>query len=167
MLISIIILGILLISYLRGAKRGFIQMLLDLVVGLVLIVIASWAAPIAGKILQPLITKLFSQSSLVLTNQLGYWLGYLLIFLLGGAVVNWFFRMFSIFTWITKLPVVHGLNTVIGGILAIIFSCLLIYISLRFLKSWPNVELHQAISNSPIAQLILQWVPNVTNIFFN
>ncbi|KRM06463.1 MAG: CvpA family protein [Liquorilactobacillus ghanensis] len=167
MLISILIAAILVIAYFRGAARGLIQMILDLLSGAVLIWLASWLAPVLGKLLQPFLTSIFTKTDFPLTNQLGYWLAYVLILLIGGMIVSRLFRIFSIFTRVTKLPIIHGLNAISGGILAVIFTIVLIFIGLKLLTAWPNVSLHQAINNSSVAQLILQRLPELTSSFFN
>lgn len=151
MFISVLIIIILAVAYLKGAQWGFIQMIVRLL-GLAIVLLL---AQNFSSVLDDLVNKfwlLINQQAL-LTGHFSYWVCYAVIVICGLLVLR---KITRIFDWLTKLPLVHGLNAFGGGIAGILIGLLLVFVGLKLLEFWPDSTATLATQNSWLAQLILK-----------
>jgi hypothetical protein len=160
MFISILIIIILAIAYLKGAHWGFVQMLVRLL-GLAIVLLL--AQNFAG-ILNALVNKfwlLIDQQTLI-TEHFSYWICYALIVICGLLILK---KITRVFGWLTKLPLVHGLNAFGGGVAGIFIGLVLVFVGLKLLEFWPNSTVTLATQNSWLAQQILKHVALILERF--
>ncbi|WP_281164283.1 CvpA family protein [Liquorilactobacillus sicerae] len=154
MIVTVLIIITLIVAYLKGSRWGLLQMLIRF---LGLIVILILAQSLAGK-LSNLVENfliVIGKPDLI-SAHFSYWLCYLLISMIGFTILK---RLANLFGWLTKLPLVHGLNAFAGGLIALMIAILLVYISLKVINFWPSTALQTAINESWLAQLILKQIP--------
>ena len=153
MFISVLIIIILAVAYLKGAQWGFIQMIVRLLgVAVILLLAQSFTTPLTSLVNKFLL--LFDQQALQ-NEHFSYWICYALIVICGLLILR---KITRVFGWLTKLPVVHGLNALGGGVAGIFIGLLLIFVGLKLLEFWPDSTAALATQNSQLAQLILKHV---------
>ncbi|KRM88905.1 CvpA family protein [Liquorilactobacillus vini] len=154
MIVTVLIIITLIVAYLRGSRWGLLQMLIRFLGLIVILVLAQNLAGKLGNLVDNFLTLIGKQD--LISAHFNYWLCYLLISMLGFVILK---RLANLFGWLTKLPLVHGLNAFAGGLVALMIAILLVYLSLKIIGFWPSTALQTAIGQSWLAQLILKQIP--------
>lgn len=146
----ILILGFGLLS---GLRRGFVVEILHLV-GFVVATFVSvlYTTPVAD-----FINGLIGQtSSAQSTSGIIKWIVFVLLFGLVWQIVR---LLRDIITPITKLPIIHQLNSLLGGVANLIIKYLVIFILLNILLIFPSQTIHEQYQDSSISQWIVKKTP--------
>ncbi|MDV7756837.1 CvpA family protein [Liquorilactobacillus mali] len=164
MILSVILIVILFFAFIHGMHRGLILMLLNLVGLILLFFIAHSFAGTVGGWLQQLVES-FNQTSATWSADQGtlsgsstfyYGLAYWLIMLIGGFVI---YRIIRTFNLVKKIPVIGQLNALAGGAVSIILTYLIMFAALIVMQSWPTTSVRETVSESGVAQFILEKTP--------
>lgn len=172
-MIDLLILFVLLLSIVIGIKRGFVSQLINLASFLIgLIVAIIYYKPLAQKFVLWIPYPGFTDNStmtLVLdsldVDRTFYRvLAFALIFFAVKFAVQ---IVFSMFDFLTYLPVLNSLNRVLGAVLCFIEFYLLLFIVLYVLALIPVEWIQLRMSRSILGALILEHTPVITAIFQN
>lgn len=172
-MIDLLILFVLLLSIVIGIKRGFVSQLINLASFLIgLIVAVIYYKPLAQKFVLWIPYPGFTDNStmtLVLdsldVDRTFYRvLAFALIFFAVKFAVQ---IVFSMFDFLTYLPVLNSLNRVLGAVLCFIEFYLLLFIVLYVLALIPVEWIQLRMSRSILGALILEHTPIITAIFQN
>jgi uncharacterized membrane protein required for colicin V production len=172
-MIDLLILFVLLLSIVIGIKRGFVSQLINLASFLIgLIVAIIYYKPLAQKFVLWIPYPGFTDNStmtLVLdsldVDRTFYRvLAFALIFFAVKFAVQ---IVFSMFDFLTYLPVLNSLNRLLGAVLCFIEFYLLLFIVLYVLALIPVEWIQLRMSRSILGALILEHTPIITAIFQN
>jgi uncharacterized membrane protein required for colicin V production len=172
-MIDLLILFVLLLSIVIGIKRGFVSQLINLASFLIgLIVAVIYYKPLAQKFVLWIPYPGFTDNStmtLVLdsldVDRTFYRvLAFALIFFAVKFAVQ---IVFSMFDFLTYLPVLNSLNRLLGAVLCFIEFYLLLFIVLYVLALIPVEWIQLRMSRSILGALILEHTPIITAIFQN
>ncbi|KRK89154.1 CvpA family protein [Lentilactobacillus sunkii] len=153
MIFSIGIILILIFGFLRGLHRGFVAEILSLI-GFVLATFVSLVAtsPIAAFINDAVFKSGDNQTAQLVVK----WVIFALLF---GLVWRLIRVMRNLLTPLTKLPIVHQLNSLLGGFADIIIKYLIIFILLNFLLIFPSETIQEQYQQSEVSQWIVKKTP--------
>lgn len=164
MILTVGIIVILIISFSFGRHRGLLRMLFGLVSYVVAILIAKASSMIVGTKLAALfpIVKTTSQTGgSALTadngNQFLYnGIAFIIIFIIVRLICRWVIRRFNL---ITKLPVIHQVNALLGGVMNVLLTYVTIFFLLTIFQVWPSDWWQTQMSTSGLATWIINSTP--------
>ena len=172
-MIDVLILIILLFSIVLGIKRGFMLQLMNLasfIIGLIVAII--YYKPLASKFVlwipYPGFTDNATMTLVLDTLDVDRTFYRVLAFALIFFAVKFAVQIvFSMFDFLTYLPVLHSVNRLLGAVLCFIEFYLLTFIVLYLLALIPLESLQVRLSNSILMGFILEHTPGITAIFQN
>ena len=172
-MIDLLILFVLLLSIAIGIKRGFVLQLMNLVsFAVALIVALVYYKPLASKFVlwipYPGFTDNATMTLVLDTLDVDRTFYRVLAFALIFFAVKFAVQIvFSMFDFLTYLPVLNSLNRILGAVLCFIEFYLLLFIVLYVLALIPVEWLQIRMSRSILGTLILEHTPIITAIFQN
>lgn len=164
MSLTIGIIIVLIISFSIGHRRGLIRMILGLVGYLVALVVAKTGSSLVGARLAalfPILQTSTQNAGSTLNesngNQFFYnGIAFIVIFVVVIFICHWLTRRFNL---ITKLPVVHQLNAVLGGLVNLGLCYITIFFLLTIFQVWPSDWWQNQITTSGLAAWIINNTP--------
>ncbi|PWF99589.1 CvpA family protein [Levilactobacillus bambusae] len=161
MLLSIIIIAILFFGFRRGYRRGFIWEIINLLGYIGLWVIARLFAPQIGQAVAKLVSGWTFQSNSQFSQVaagtfFGTGIGYLIIFSVGWFILRWVGRTLN---FAAKIPVIHQLNGLAGGVINLVIRYGLVFIGLEVLSLVSITWWQQMYHASTVAQWIVHQTP--------
>ncbi len=172
-MLDIILLFVFAASLLIGMKRGFIMQAINLVGFLVALIVAYiYYKPLAEKFVlwipYPSVdentTLKFAVEQLDLSQTFYQLLAFALIFF----VVKFAIQIFaSLFDFLRHIPILGGLNRILGGLFGVIEAYLLIFIVLYVLALLPLASIQKYVDSSFLTTLILDYTPIISKTFQN
>lgn len=147
----IIILALGLIS---GYQRGFVSVVMSLLAYIVAWLIATIFSQTLAEFLFHAFTS--SNSSAVPIPRMLSGVVFFVLFSVAYSVVR---RVGRDLNLITRLPLIHSVNALVGAALNFIVRYLLIFLVLNLLLLFPNQWIHVQYQNSPVAQNIVKKTP--------
>lgn len=156
MIVSVIILGLLAISFRIGVKKGLLAMLINLIGYGVVLGLAFFLARYLGDGLANIFDLAhLTAGSRLFCRLLAFWT----VILVGGII--WRMIAHTLRT-VTKMRGLRQLNALAGGLLSMMVTYIMIFFSLVFLVSWPTATWQNRIEQSQVAQFILNNTPDLT-----
>lgn len=154
MIVTIIIAVILIMAVYRGMKRGLIVQLLYTLGYIGVYIFARLAAPSVSAWLATWSGS--AAASLGVTNTIAF----LMMIALGWFIVRLLARWSRLITW---LPVIKQVNSVAGAVVAFVLNYIGLFIVLTVLNFIPNTAIQYQISQSSVAQVIIDKTPVLTS----
>lgn len=154
-------------SYLKGARRGFLLTLMNLVGVVILFIVANKYADTVSAWIESFVAFFTTNTSwseagnstlsgsTLFYHGIAYWL----IIILGGVIFGSIARKLNI---LTRIPVVSQINALAGGLLSLVIAYLLIFATLLILVGWPTANVSRNVKKSPVAMFILKETPVVS-----
>ena len=173
MILTVIILAILILSWIRGYRLGLVGLLLSVGVYLVAWFVASWGANGFGRVLISIFPQIGTddaQTTLAAnlttaTNQLFYHgIAFLILFLMINALGRWLIRRFH---WLNHIPVLGWVNQLSGGLVDVVIAYLIIFVLLVIFQVLPIEWWQSQLSASGMAQCMIHQTPLLTKWLFN
>lgn len=158
-MVSLIIIGILLLSFRMGAKKGLLITMMNFIgYGLVLF-LALFTAGAFSRVISHFFQLTGTNGiSLTFCKLLAFWT----IMIISGVL----FRMATrTVNFVTKLPVISQINALAGGMLAFIFTYVLMFFLLLLMANVPSENMNRAVENSIVANAIVKKTPLLTDNF--
>ncbi|WP_137597519.1 CvpA family protein [Paucilactobacillus kaifaensis] len=164
MILTIGIIIVLIISFSIGHHRGLVRMILGLVGYLVALVVAKTGASFLGiqlASLFPILKTSTQNAGSALNdsngNQFFYnGVAFIIIFIVVLFICRWLTRRFSL---VTKLPVIHQLNAILGGLINFVIVYMSIFFLLTIFQVWPSEWWQNQINTSGLASWIINNTP--------
>ncbi|MCH5462120.1 CvpA family protein [Lactobacillus sp. LC28-10] len=147
----IIILALGLIS---GYRRGFVSVVMSLLAYIVAWLIATIFSQTLAEFLFQSVTS--TNSSAIATPRMLSGVVFFILFGLAYSIVRHIGRKLNL---ITRLPLIHSVNALVGAALNFIVRYLLIFLVLNLLLLFSNQWIKTQYQNSPIAQDIVKNTP--------
>lgn len=153
MVFSIGIILILIFGFLHGLSKGFVAEVLSLI-GFVLATFVSiiGTSPIADVINNAIFQGSDSQTAQVIVK----WVIFVLLFGIVWRIVR---GLSNLLSPLTRLPIIHQLNSLLGGAADFIIKYLFIFILLNFLLILPSQSIQDQYQQSPVSQWIVKKTP--------
>lgn len=153
MIFSIGIILILIFGFIHGLHRGFVSEILSLI-GFVLATFVSLLAtsPIAAFINDAIFQRGDNQTAQLVIK----WVIFALLF---GLVWRLIRGMRNLLAPLTRLPIVHQLNSLLGGFADFIIKYLIIFILLNFVLIFPSETIQEQYQQSQVSQWIVKKTP--------
>ena len=170
-MVDLIILILLFAGLVSGAKRGFVVQLIQMLGFIISIVVAYiYYKPLAEKLVlwipYPSVdqntTLKFAVEQLDLSQTFYQLLAFALIFFVVKFAIQ---ILASLFDFLRYIPILGGLNRVLGGLLGIVEAYLLIFIVLYVLALIPLDGIQKYIDGSFLTTLILKYTPIISSAF--
>lgn len=140
----------------NGFKEGLVKAILKLVARIIALLIAFWYA-------KDLSQFIFSQTDLARDSLACNGISFLIIFLI---VVIGFKIIIRFINQITRLPLLHQVNSLSGAILSFVVTYLLMFLILNVVITIPNDYLFNQYHNSSIAGFIVNETPMISHEIF-
>ncbi|BAP86034.1 colicin V synthesis protein [Paucilactobacillus hokkaidonensis JCM 18461] len=164
MILTIGIIIILIISFSIGRHRGLVRMVLGVVSYLIALFLAKTGSTVVGDKLADLfpILKTSTQNAGSTLNdgngnQFFYnGIAFIVIFIIVLFLCRWITRRFNL---ITKLPVIHQLNAILGGLINFGLTYITIFFLLTIFQVWPSTWWQAQITTSGLASWIINNTP--------
>jgi uncharacterized membrane protein required for colicin V production len=153
MVFSIGIILILIFGFLHGLSKGFVAEVLSLI-GFVLATFVSiiGTSPIADAINNAIFQGSDNQTAKVIVK----WVIFALLFGIVWRIVR---GLSNLLSPLTRLPIIHQLNSLLGGAADFIIKYLFIFILLNFLLILPSQSIQDQYQQSPVSQWIVKKTP--------
>ncbi|MGF2383704.1 CvpA family protein [Lentilactobacillus otakiensis] len=153
MIFSIGIILILIFGFLRGLHRGFVNKILSLIGFLAATLVSIvGTSPIAGWINQAIFQSGQNETAQLIIK----WVVFAVLFGLVWRIVR---LLSDLLAPITRLPLLHQLNSLLGGIADFIIKYLFIFILLNFLLMFPSQSIRDQYEQSDVSQWIVKKTP--------
>lgn len=172
-MVDLIIIILLFAGLVSGAKRGLIVQLIQMAGFLISIIVAYlYYKPLAEKLVlwipYPSVdentTLKFAVEQLDLSHTFYQLLAFALIFF----VVKFAIQIFaSLFDFLRHIPILGGLNRILGGLFGVIEAYLLIFIVLYVIALLPIDGIQKYVESSFLTTLILDYTPIISKTFQN
>ncbi|QGV25424.1 CvpA family protein [Lentilactobacillus kefiri] len=152
----VFIIGIILIlifGFLHGLSKGFVAEVLSLI-GFVLATFVSiiGTSPIADVINNAIFQGSDNETAQVIVK----WVIFVLLFGIVWRIVR---GLSNLLSPLTRLPIIHQLNSLLGGAADFIIKYLFIFIVLNFLLILPSQSIQDQYQQSPVSQWIVKKTP--------
>lgn len=155
---------VLIISFSIGHRRGMVKMILGLVGYLLALMVAKTGSSIVGAKLAelfPVLPTAMQNTGSALNesngNQFFYnGIAFIVIFLVVLFICRWLTRRFNL---ITKLPVIHQLNAMLGGLINFGLTYITIFFLLTIFQVWPSEWWQSQLTTSGLASWIINDTP--------
>lgn len=153
MVFSIGIILILIFGFLHGLSKGFVAEVLSLI-GFVLATFVSiiGTSPIADVINNAILQGSDNETAQVIVK----WVIFVLLFGIVWRIVR---GLSNLLSPLTRLPIIHQLNSLLGGAADFIIKYLFIFIVLNFLLILPSQSIQDQYQQSPVSQWIVKKTP--------
>ncbi|GEL27191.1 CvpA family protein [Lentilactobacillus kefiri] len=153
MVFSIGIILILIFGFLHGLSKGFVAEVLSLI-GFVLATFVSiiGTSPIADVINNAIFQGSDNETAQVIVK----WVIFVLLFGIVWRIVR---GLSNLLSPLTRLPIIHQLNSLLGGAADFIIKYLFIFIVLNFLLILPSQSIQDQYQQSPVSQWIVKKTP--------
>lgn len=170
-MIDLIILILLFAGLISGARKGLVIQLIQMVGFIISSIVAYiYYKPLAEKLVlwipYPSVdqntTLKFALEQLDLGQTFYQMLAFAIIFFVVKFAIQ---IVASLFDFLRHLPVLGGLNRILGGLLGVINAYLLIFIVLYVLALLPLNSLQKYIDQSVLTKLILEYTPIISKTF--
>ena len=162
MILSLIIVILLILAFRYGLRRGLVLAMLNFVTYAIVLALSLILAGGLGDFLATLLPSLNSESTsfLLWTNvNLSQVFYRILAFWIIAISLGLVFRFGTgLIAGVFKLPVL-SLNSLLGGGVACLIMYGLIFFGLVLLATWPNQDINALVSNSTLAEFILEQTP--------
>ncbi|MHC9532377.1 CvpA family protein [Dellaglioa sp. L3N] len=162
MIVSLVVIFLLIVSFFSGYKKGLVLTLLRIVGFVAIYLFARILTSPVTNWLGGYFPKFSTTDNTTITNHLqtNFYLMivFAVLFFVGGILVRSIIRVINS---ITKLPIIHQVNSLIGGLLSVVLMFIFIFIGLTILSVWPNEKINAAVSESVVAQKILTNTPTM------
>lgn len=162
MILSVGVIAILILGLVWGFHTGFVLQLITLLVyafsGLIAIGLSTPTASFLYglyRAVQPATTTI---------PRLWIVIAFGVIFIIASLLL---WRLGRILNLITKLPVIHFLNGVLGAFVGLVVRYLLVFIILNILILIPSTWIQQQYHASSLSQTIVTQTPVISNQLFN
>ena len=163
MILSLIIVILLILAFRYGLRRGLVLAMLNFVTYAMVLALSLILAGGLGDFLATLLPSLNSESTsfLLWTNvNLSQVFYRIIAFWIIAISLGLVFRFGTgLIAGVFKLPVLSQLNSLLGGVLACLIMYGLIFFGLVLLATWPNQDINALVSNSTLAEFILEQTP--------
>lgn len=154
MIFTWVILILLALGVFSGYRRGFVAVLMSLIAYIVAWLVAMLLSqPVAQFLYQ---TFSSNHDSTILVPHLLSGLVFLVLFSVVYGIVRRIGRSLNL---ITKLPVIHLANALLGAAINFVVRYLLIFLTLNILLLFPSEWIHSQYANSQISQSIVKDTP--------
>lgn len=172
MVVTVLIGVCLILGYHYGSRRGLLRMVLNLVSYLIAIIGAKIFAISVGSFLANIFPIISSNQQTGNNTSVGtdgnlffyHGVAFLVIFILIMAICRIIVRKFNL---ITKLPVIHQANAFAGGLISLALVYVTIFLLLTVFQIIPNQWWQDQITNSVVAQWIINNTPLLTQMIGN
>ncbi|WP_173021248.1 CvpA family protein [Secundilactobacillus folii] len=159
MIFSIVILIILLLGIISGFRRGFVGVVMSLLAYIIAwIVAALFSQPVAKFLFQAFTSN---HNVLVVVPRLLSGIVFFVLFSIAYGIVR---RIGRDINMVTKLPVIHSVNALLGAAINLIVRYLLIFLVLNVLILFPSEWIQEQYQASPVAQTMVKKTPIMTKI---
>ena len=153
MVLTIGIIGILIFGFFRGLHRGFVNEILSLIGFLAATIVSiAFTSPIADFINHAIFQNGGNQSAQMIIK----WFIFAMLF---GFVWRMVHLLGDLLSPITRLPLLHQLNALLGGASDLLIKYLFIFILLNFLVMFPDQSIREQYQQSVISQWIVKKTP--------
>ena len=158
MLLSIIIIGILAWTINKGYRRGLVAEIIYTIGNIVVFLFAKNYNRQLSNILNQHLGHLLNipTNSLTIFNSISF----MILMSLGWSVIHLIARFARSITW---LPIIHQVNQLGGAIVSGIITLILTYICLSISQYLPIDSYQTQLSNSTVAQFILNKTPSMSS----
>ncbi|MFZ2353181.1 CvpA family protein [Paucilactobacillus nenjiangensis] len=164
MILSIAVLVILVLNFSIGRKRGLIYMILRAISFVVAIIAAKAVAQFVGTHLADLFpvfdaTTTNSGSALNSGNADTFFyngIAFVIAFLIVMRIVRWLIMRLNL---VSKVPVIHQVNALAGGLINLLLSYVVIFILLTVFQVFPNEWWQAQLNTSGMCQWIINDTP--------
>lgn len=167
MTVSLIVIFLLIVSFFSGYKQGLVLTLLRMVGFIAIYLFARVLTNPVTNWLGEYFPKFSTTGGTTIANhvQTNFYsmIVFAVLLLVGGILVRSVIRVVNS---VTKLPVIHQVNSLIGGLLSVVLMFVFIFVGLTVLSIWPNETINASVSESTIAQKILTETPTVAKQIF-
>lgn len=170
-MIDLVIIILLVAGLVSGARRGLIVQLIQMAGFLISIIVAYlYYKPLAEKLVlwipYPSIdentTLKFAVEQLDLSQTFYQLLAFALIFFVVKFAIQ---ILASLFDFLRYIPILGGLNRLLGGVLGVVEAYLLIFIVLYVLALLPIDGIQKYIEGSFLTTLMLEYTPILSKVF--
>lgn len=169
MILSTAILIIFVAGIVHGWHRGLLAMVVSLGIYLLTLVVARATAPVVGGMLAAGRPELgsptsFTSALLAHTNATIFFyngLAFTVIFVVVSCLLHWAARQLN---WLRRLPILGGINSFAGAIMAGIITYLMVYVLLLIFQLWPNGWWQYQFSQSEVAQWVVNNTPQLASL---
>ncbi|MFG3611024.1 CvpA family protein [Rummeliibacillus stabekisii] len=170
-MVDLIIIILLLAGLINGARKGFVLQLIQMAGFLVAVLVAYYYyKPLAEKLVlwipYPSVsensTLKFAVEQLNISQTFYQLLAFALIFFVVKFAIQ---IIASLFDFLRYIPVLGGLNRLLGGVLGFIEAYLLIFIVLYVFALLPLDRIQNYIEKSILTKLILEYTPIISKAF--
>lgn len=167
MTVSLIVIFLLIVSFFNGYRKGLVLTLLRIVGFIAIYLFAKVLTNPVTIWLGERFPKIMETDKTSITNHLQTnfysMIVFAALFVVGGILIRGIIRVINS---VTKLPVIHQVNSLIGGVLSVILMFVFIFIGLIILSAWPNQKVNEAVLESTVAQKILTDTPTMAKKMF-
>lgn len=170
-MIDLVIIILLVAGLVSGARRGLIVQLIQMAGFLISIIVAYlYYKPLAEKLVlwipYPSVdentTLKFAVEQLDLSQTFYQLLAFALIFFVVKFAIQ---ILASLFDFLRYIPILGGLNRLLGGVLGVVEAYLLIFIVLYVLALLPIDGIQKYIEESFLTTLMLEYTPILSKVF--
>ncbi|MBO2536034.1 MULTISPECIES: CvpA family protein [Rummeliibacillus] len=170
-MIDLVIIILLVAGLVSGARRGLIVQLIQMAGFLISIIVAYlYYKPLAEKLVlwipYPSVdentTLKFAVEQLDLSQTFYQLLAFALIFFVVKFAIQ---ILASLFDFLRYIPILGGLNRLLGGVLGVVEAYLLIFIVLYVLALLPIDGIQKYIEGSFLTTLMLEYTPILSKVF--
>lgn len=170
-MVDLIIIILIFAGLVSGARKGLVIQLIQMVGFIISCIVAYiYYKPLAEKLVlwipYPSVdqntTLKFALEQLDLGQTFYQMLAFAIIFFVVKFAIQ---IVASLFDFLRHIPVLGGLNRILGGLLGVINAYLLIFIVLYVLALLPLESLQKYIDQSVLTKLILEYTPIISKIF--
>lgn len=168
MILTIAIIILLILSFWRGQHRGLLKMILNLVTYVIAIAVAGNFAARLGDVFSgwfPTVDTVSQTSGSALNssngNQFLYnGIAFIILFLLTMLLCHWLINRLNL---ITKVPVIHQVNAVLGGVINLVICYVVIFFALTIFQVVPSDWWQQQLTSSNLANWMINNTPLLSN----
>lgn len=169
MFLSLVIIVSLLLSFKHGYNKGFVVELFNTFSFFIIIFCVRFITPYLVKVFNNVIpSSQISINTHLYNNQINHFWYSGIVFLFLLILGLFIFRLIKKpLIFLSKIPVIHLFNKIIGGLLSFVIMYVLIFFILNVISVVPIPYLQQLIVKSPLSLLILHQTPILsTKIYY-
>lgn len=164
MLFTIIIIAWLVMALFRGFHRGLVIEILNLVGTIGVLIFARLFYQPVGQALSSFLTGVHLVETGVMTTLIINVVAFFILTSIGWAVVRFVARLSRKVTW---LPVIKQVNSLAGGIVAVVVAYLVIFVCLTVANLINTPYVQAQMTASPLATYIVKQTPVLTSDYLN
>lgn len=166
-MVSIIIVILLILAYRYGFTKGIMGLIVRVASFILVALLAGVLSHRYGPVLAAKLPRFSGESQGVLANlglnlnEAFYQLILFWLFTIGlGILVR---MMLGPLTVVANLPGISLVNRVLGGLVTSLLMYGVLFLILLLLSSWPNENVRASVTDSTLAQIMLEKTPVVSN----